>query len=167
MGNTLKTYLHMTLKKESHRSAADAPSGIGIASLRTEADFRTVALLYGSAFEEAPWSDGWHNFAGFDAKGVFFAYEGGTAIGFVVSYVRPDNPLQGYISVVGTAPSYRRRGIATALIHQALSRFWEQGYQVVVIDVAADNQAACRVYRSVGFSVAKTFTADEHCRTQR
>jgi ribosomal protein S18 acetylase RimI-like enzyme len=46
----------------------------------------------------------------------------------------------------------RRRGLATALVRQALVRARERGCQRVELDTTEDNGAAIRLYESLGFS---------------
>ena len=160
----LKIYWHMIMTRDSFRVSAKVPQGFGIAPFRGSHDRDAVAMLYAAAFSERPWPSDWDDFAGFDPGGVFLAYEDAEPVGFIASYVRPDSPDEGYISVVGVLPGQRCRGIAAALIHRAISRFWELGYQRVAIDVAVDNLPALRLYEQSGFSKISEFTADEHCR---
>jgi len=137
------------------------PAEVDIAPLTGQNDIAAVARLYGAAFNEEPWPADWPDFAGFDAGGVFLARDRGELVGFVVSFVRPQRPDQGYISVVATAPSYRRRGIATALIHSAVERLWRRGCQEVMIDVAAQNLPARGAYEQCGFRVAQELVCEE------
>ena len=146
----------------------EAPEGIRVGSPISDDDCRAVPAVYMAAFQDGNvWPPTWHEFEGFDRDGVFLAHDGEQLVGFAISYVKPGTPDQGYISVVATVPPYRRRGVATALIHRAVGRFWGLGLRRVTLDVRADNLPAVQAYRSVGFRVIREFLADEHCENVR
>jgi RimJ/RimL family protein N-acetyltransferase len=62
----------------------------------------------------------------------------------------------GSIQNVGVVPSFRGLGLGRALVRQCLSGFAAAGLQRVYLEVTAENAAAVRLYRSVGFRKAKT-----------
>jgi GNAT superfamily N-acetyltransferase len=62
----------------------------------------------------------------------------------------------GSIQNVGVAPAFRGRGLGTALVRQALGGFRRVGLQRVYLEVTAENAAAIRLYRAMGFRKAKT-----------
>jgi len=162
--DALILHWEMTLEQHSYGAAPEMPKGIRVGSLAGDDDYRAVPAVYLAAFQDGNvWPPTWHEFEGFDPAGVFLAHDGEELVGFVISYVRPDSPDQGYISVVATVPSHRRKGIATALIHHAVRRFWDLGLRRVRVDVRADNVPAVRAYQSVGFRKSREFLADEHC----
>lgn len=73
----------------------------------------------------------------------------------VIGLVVPRLPMpgnargdHGYITSLYTSPRYRRRGIATALLHMTLE--WFKGAGIYVVDVHPVPEAA-RLYRSFGF----------------
>lgn len=139
----------------------EARDDTNIRPVRLPQEVQSVAWLYGEAFAEAPWPESWMEFAGFEAEGVFVATAGERLVGFLISYELKGEP---YISVVGVAPEYRRRGIAQRMILRALQRFAGKGFREVKIDVRADNLSAVRCYESVGFRKVGEFRADEQCR---
>jgi [ribosomal protein S18]-alanine N-acetyltransferase len=55
------------------------------------------------------------------------------------------------ILTIGVAPWARRRGMARALIADLARRARQRGMRRVLLEVAADNQAAIALYHSVGF----------------
>lgn len=160
----LLTYWTMRITVDSACVPATVPDLITLRPAGQPEDVRIIARLYGEAFGDAPWPDDWTSFPGYDSAGVFAAERAGKVVGFIVSYVRGGH---GYISVVATAPDYRRRGIARALIGAALRRFCNLELHEVVIDVRADNATAIRCYESVGFRRVGEFQADEHCRAPK
>lgn len=160
----LLTYWEMRLELTGQADLAPAPEGVVIRRAHWPGDLAAIARLYGKAFDSEPWPEDWASFPGYDPQGVLVAETAGEAIGFLVSYTRGGH---GYISVVGTTPAHRRRGIARGLILRALERFRALGLPEAVIDVRAENTAAIRCYESVGFRKTREFVADEMCRTPK
>ncbi len=68
------------------------------------------------------------------------------------------NPSAGYwvISNVAVHPTYRRRGIARELLEAALELARAQGGRTVLLQVRADNEAACQLYLGYGFTCYHT-----------
>jgi mycothiol synthase len=68
----------------------------------------------------------------------------------------------GLVSVVGTVPDHRRRGLARALTTEALRRLREKGAASASLYVDADNPTrAYDLYRALGFEVAFEFDVFE------
>ena len=62
----------------------------------------------------------------------------------------------GCIQNLGVAPSHRGRGLGTALLLQALHGFRRACLPGAVLEVTAENAAAVRIYRRLGFRSRKT-----------
>jgi ribosomal protein S18 acetylase RimI-like enzyme len=62
----------------------------------------------------------------------------------------------GAIQNLGVMPVHRGRGIGKALMVQALHGFRRAGLGRALLEVTAQNEAAVRLYRSVGFRCRKT-----------
>ena len=62
--------------------------------------------------------------------------------------VRPDD---FYLSKIGVVGKHRRKGLGRALTHEFLAAGREAGCRQFRLDVAADNEPAVRLYRSLGF----------------
>ena len=62
----------------------------------------------------------------------------------------------GAIQNVGVLPVHRGRGLGTALVLQALNGFRRAGLAMGRLEVTADNTAAVRLYRRLGFRLGKT-----------
>ncbi|MFO0951143.1 MAG: N-acetyltransferase [Isosphaeraceae bacterium] len=62
----------------------------------------------------------------------------------------------GAIQNLGVVPGCRGLGLGSALILQALAGFRRSGLVRAYLEVTAENSAAVRLYRSVGFRRAKT-----------
>jgi GNAT superfamily N-acetyltransferase len=61
----------------------------------------------------------------------------------------------GGIQNVGIVPEHRRRGLATALLCQALLGFRQVGVRRVYLEVTAHNAGAVHLYQRLGFHCAK------------
>jgi GNAT superfamily N-acetyltransferase len=62
----------------------------------------------------------------------------------------------GAIQNLGVAPLYRGRGLGRALLLKSLYGFWRAGLGRAHLEVTAQNDAAVRLYRRVGFRCRKT-----------
>jgi ribosomal protein S18 acetylase RimI-like enzyme len=62
----------------------------------------------------------------------------------------------GAIQNLGVMPAYRGRGLGRALLVQALQGFRRRGLGRAILEVTAQNDAAVRLYRSIGFRCRKT-----------
>jgi GNAT superfamily N-acetyltransferase len=62
----------------------------------------------------------------------------------------------GAIQNLGVTPLYRGRGLGRALLLKALYGFWRAGLGRAHLEVTAQNDAAVRLYRRVGFRCRKT-----------
>ena len=60
------------------------------------------------------------------------------------------------ISNVVVAPIHRGRGIGRALMEEALAHIRSRGGRRIILQVRADNQAACHLYRDLGFAPVDT-----------
>ncbi len=67
---------------------------------------------------------------------------------FIIDLIGPDD---AEILTVGVAPGARRRGLARILIGDLTKRARQRGARRVLLEVAADNQAAITLYNSIGF----------------
>ena len=81
----------------------------------------------------------------------------GCPVGFLVTGVTED---RGYIGEIGVLPSYRRRGIAQALLHRFASFLKDSDIQMVELDVNVDNSPAIGLYQSCGFKKTHTWCSD-------
>jgi ribosomal protein S18 acetylase RimI-like enzyme len=74
-----------------------------------------------------------------------------------------DHGSIGAIQNVGVIPSYRGLGLGRALVRRALSGFYQAGLHRAYLEVTAENAAAVRLYRDVGFKRAKTLYKAVDC----
>jgi GNAT superfamily N-acetyltransferase len=79
----------------------------------------------------------------------------GSTICATVQGVRDRSGL-GAIQNLGVIPAYRGKGLGRALLLKALYGFWRAGLGRAQLEVTAQNDAAVRLYRRVGFRCRKT-----------
>lgn len=94
-----------------------------------------------------------------DAASILFAelgLWGGLRAMFYFSLLeQPCGRGEVYVSDVVVAPDMRSRGVGEALLQQAekVARCWEK--EALVLDVAADNAGAIRLYERMGYTVQR------------
>jgi ribosomal protein S18 acetylase RimI-like enzyme len=86
------------------------------------------------------------------------ALAGDVIAGYVLSYAS-DVPGRLYVGHVGTAASWRRKGVASALLAEVLAG-GRAGYSHASLDTDAENPAgAAGVYAGVGFVIEQRVVA--------
>jgi len=71
-------------------------------------------------------------------------------------------PGSFYINMLATCPDYRNRGVASALMGITDALATAAGCPLLSIEVFEQNQAAMRLYRKLGYSVAATRAVVPH-----
>ncbi len=157
------------------RDLADTPPaspplahGLALQPYRRELD-EALRVVHNEAFADhwgfqprAPdewrrWYTG-HNFRG-DLS--WMVLDGDQIAGYCLAETFPqDAELKGYseawVAVLGTRPAWRRRGIAAALLGEALRTFAAAGFDRAALGVDAENASgALCVYERAGFGVNK------------
>ena len=59
------------------------------------------------------------------------------------------------IQNIGIVPSFRGRGLGTAVVYRSLSGFAKVGVRFVTLEVTANNSKAHRLYERLGFRILK------------
>ena len=75
----------------------------------------------------------------------------GEIAGFAIYWTVVD---ERHLQNLATAPGFRRRGVADALVRQVVSEARSSGAAVVLLEVRASNEAAKALYASHGFRPA-------------
>jgi ribosomal protein S18 acetylase RimI-like enzyme len=79
----------------------------------------------------------------------------GEVAGFAGIVIDPERPDHGVVRAIGLHPGYRRRGLGSHLIAEAIRRLRAAGARELSLEVAAGNSRALRLYRQFGFAVAR------------
>ena len=78
----------------------------------------------------------------------------GTFASYCICWLDSVNKI-GEFEPVGTRPAFRGRGIGKAVILEGLRRLKGRGVQTAIVPTTYNNEAARRLYESVGFQVAR------------
>lgn len=76
------------------------------------------------------------------------------AMASAVHYIHPDKAAQMWVNEVGTAPTHRRRGLATRLLGMLEAHAREIGCTTIWLATEADNDPARACYRKLGWKEA-------------
>ncbi|KAH9856364.1 acyl-CoA N-acyltransferase [Lenzites betulinus] len=86
---------------------------------------------------------------------AFLAYPSQSAdpVGVVVckQSMHRDVTNRGYIAMLSVHKSWRKRGIASTLVHRTIDVMKKHGVEEVVLETEYDNSAALSLYESLGF----------------
>lgn len=139
--------------------ATALPDGLSIRSA-TPDDVDRILAINAAAFVEHP-EQGAMDREDFDRRaaadwfswdGLLVGERGGQIIGFHWTKIEPsDGQTVGEVYVVGVDPVEHGGGVGTALTAAGLVHLANQGVTVVDLYVEADNEAALRTYRGLGF----------------
>jgi ribosomal protein S18 acetylase RimI-like enzyme len=161
-----REYLHMGIDVPDGFDPGGAPAGITIRP-RVEADDPAIVAVMADAFDD-PWDyeEARQEFlvsATYDPSLWFIALDGDEAVGALFGYIANG---RGQISAIAVRDSWRRRGIAGALLRAAFGMFRDRGVADVRLNVDRDNRSgATHLYERAGMRlrrrwlvVAKTMT---------
>jgi ribosomal protein S18 acetylase RimI-like enzyme len=82
--------------------------------------------------------------------GLLLAEEGRHAVGTLIAVW---DGWRGNMYRLAVLPSHRRRGVATLLVREGERLLYEQGARRISALVATADEAACALWRSVGFEL--------------
>lgn len=134
------------------------PPGVEIRPFRPGEDDETWLRVNNAAFAGHPENGSWTQEIlddrkrqdWFDPDGFRMAWDGDELAGFCWTKMHEDRV--GEIYVIAVAPGHRRRGIGAALVCEGLRYLAEvRGAAFGMLYVDADNDAALRLYRRLGF----------------
>ncbi|MEL7483172.1 MAG: GNAT family N-acetyltransferase [Planctomycetota bacterium] len=124
--------------------------------LLSDADERALDHVAEGVFDHPVIAEQWQAFL-MDRRHVIAVAEDrrsadAVVVGFVsgVHYLHPDKRPQCWINEVSTAPTHRRRGIASALLRLVVDRARAIGCTQIWLATEADNEPARALYRSFG-----------------
>ncbi|MFS0898743.1 mycothiol synthase [Mycolicibacterium litorale] len=139
--------------------------GVRLTTYRGPDDDPELLRVNNSAFSWHPEQGGWteadiaerRGEPWFDAEGLFMAFDeaSGTLLGF--HWTKIHGPDLGEVYVVGVDPAAQGRGLGATLtltgLHHLAERLSDSPRPTVMLYVEADNTAAVKTYRRLGFDV--------------
>jgi ribosomal-protein-alanine N-acetyltransferase len=125
---------------------------IPIVQPATLEDAAALARIHGASFDE-PWDEDWFRRL-LDRPGALaFVAKNAAATdlqAFILIQVAAD---ESEILSIGTAPAWRRSGLARELVVEAAVKAAQRQAKAMFLEVAEDNFAALALYRSCGFTM--------------
>lgn len=117
----------------------------------TAAHLPQVAALEKRCFPADPWSENLFRFALDSPNSTILLAEGadGTLLGYAVLYSVLD---EGNLDNLAVARSFRRQGVADALLSALAGLCRERGIVRLMLEVRASNAPALALYRKYGFA---------------
>jgi ribosomal protein S18 acetylase RimI-like enzyme len=130
------------------------PSDFSVRSLTTDDEAVARAVVLGAGFGATPQPERYRQLMhapGYvrDLDIVAVAPDQSLAA-FALCWVDPENKV-GQFEPVGTAPEFRQQGLGQAVLYEGLRRMRQHGAERVIVIVESAEEAACRLYASVGF----------------
>jgi mycothiol synthase len=130
------------------------PPGFSVRSVRDEHEAQARAVVLAAAFDAPPhpeWYQRLMQAPGYvrDLDIVAIAPDQRFAA-FGMCWVDQGNRV-GQFEPVGTAPEFRKQGLAQAVLYEGLQRMHKHGAERVIVIVETAEEAACALYASVGF----------------
>ena len=108
-----------------------------------------LAALHGACFPEDPWdAEALGRILALHGGFGFLAWKADMPVGFALAR---DLGGESEILTLGVLPASRRRGVGRALLRAILDRARGHSIPSIVLEVAADNAAARRLYAAAGF----------------
>jgi [ribosomal protein S18]-alanine N-acetyltransferase len=118
--------------------------------LLARSELGALSKVHAECFPEDPWSvrDFMELLAIRGASGHVAVAAAGGIEAFMLDLIGAED---AEIMTIGVAPRARRRGLARALIDDVVRRARLKGARRLLLEVAADNEAAIALYTSAGF----------------
>ena len=116
----------------------------------TPLDIPELTAIEGACFSQ-PWSEKAFGESMAQENTLFLCAEiEGTVVSYIGLYLSFD---EAEVTNIATLPSYRRKGIARALLKEAADTLILRGIVALHLDVRVSNEGAQALYRSMGFTV--------------
>lgn len=161
----VRTYWRMEMELDGAPPPPAWPEGIRVRSFDRERDSRAVHALVQDAFadnerHEAESFEEWQAFMidreAFEPGLWFIAEADGEIAGVVLC---PDYESEGWVRQLAVARTWRRRGLGTALLRQAMTEFHRRGRKEIGLVVDSWNRTGAKeLYERAGMHVVREHT---------
>lgn len=159
-----RVYFNMEIAFAEEPAAPICPTGIEIRACDGSRDdirqaYEVIEEAFQDHFMHTPHTfEEWQQFMvreDFDPSLWFLAMDGDTTVGAILCQVRDQEADLGVIPRLAVLPSWRKRGLGTALLHHAFGVFYRRGFKRVILGVDSQSlTGAQRLYEQVGMRVA-------------
>jgi mycothiol synthase len=164
----VRTYWRMEMPLEGPPPPPAWAEGVRVRTFDLERDARAVHALVEDAFadnerHETQSFEEWQAFMidreAFEPGLWFVAEADGEVVGVVLC---PDYEAEGWVRQLAVARTWRRRGLGTALLRQAMSEFHRRGRDRIGLVVDSWNRTGAKeLYERAGMHVAREHTRME------
>lgn len=164
----VRTYWRMEMALGAAPPPPAWPEGIRVRTFDLERDSRAVHALVEDAFADNERRET-HSFEEWQAymidreafePGLWFVAEADGELAGVV--LCPDYEAEGWVRQLAVARAWRRRGLGTALLRQAMSEFRRRGRDTIGLVVDSWNRTGAKeLYERAGMHVAREHTRME------
>jgi mycothiol synthase len=164
----VRTYWRMEMPLDGPPPPPAWPEGVRVRTFDLERDARAVHALVEDAFADNERHDAqsfeeWQAFM-IDREafepGLWFVAEADRQVAGVV--LCPDYEAEGWVRQLAVARNWRRRGLGTALLRQAMSEFHRRGRDRIGLVVDSWNRTGAKeLYERAGMHVAREHTRME------
>jgi mycothiol synthase len=147
-------WLYVEQRLNDLLSPPRVPPGFSVRSVSDDCEAQARAVVLAAAFDAPPHPEWYQRLMQApsyvrDLDIVAVAPDQRFAA-FAMCWVDQGNRV-GQFEPVGTAPEFRRQGLAQAVLHEGLRRMQAHGAERIIVIVEAAEEAACALYASVGF----------------
>jgi mycothiol synthase len=164
----VRTYWRMAMPLDEQPLPPAWPDGVVVRTFDEERDSRAVYALVQDAFGDnerhtAESFEEWQAFMidreAFEPGLWFIAESGGEIVGCVLC---PNYEDEGWVRQLAVARDWRRRGLGTALLRQAMKEFWRRGRREIGLTVDSWNRTGAKeLYEHAGMRVVREHTRFE------
>ena len=140
--------------------ALNLPDGFALRSFRLGEDEETLTNLQNAAFGEhwgfcpntAEETAARVRIRNTDPDGIIFVMDGGKPAGYNWTLRNwNEHGSVGFVSMTGVHPSYRGKGLGTAVVVSGMRYLSERGVDAVELEVDSENTPALALYRKLGY----------------
>ncbi|MGJ9373003.1 mycothiol synthase [Nesterenkonia sp. CF4.4] len=156
--NPVRELWRMRLTDLDEAPSPELPESITMRSFRPGVDDEAWLAANAAAFADHPeqgrltledlharMAEDW-----FDPEGVLLAWEGEQLVGF--HWTKVADPDLGEVYVVGVVPTAQGRGLGRSLTLAGIEHLHRSGLAAIMLYVDADNTAAVKLYKKLGFT---------------